>query len=288
MDKRIPCNDIAKENLDKFKEVVSNYKKGAIQVDIIQVGSRPDSTSYVKNKLKRLEYCGIIPNHIKLDEKSTAFYISKIIKESNMNNMVKGIILQLPLPDHLKHYEQSLTDMIAINKDIDGLTSKSVADLSHGSQTVLPCTVQGVIDVMEYVTKNGNNKKFEGSRALVIGRSNIVGKPLVQALLQRNVTPMIAHSRSNVEWLMEDIGGSFDWIILATGAKDMFDANFLWGHHCVIDVGITFDDNGKLRGDLTNEGKEYYSQYYTPVPGGIGPLTTSNVVGNTLRLMELI
>ena len=259
--KYIDCKQYAQEILDRVKD--APYKD---TLAIITVGDDRASESYVKGKIKDAEYCGIKVKHIKIEDTFEApFKLRRFIDIENENLNVAGIIVQLPLPKWMGDPSQ-YTDLIDPAKDVDGLVRNSYFQ---------PCTPKGIM----YLLKNELGD-LEGKSALVIGRSNLVGKPLAQMLLDANCTVTVAHSKTP-KLLLEDICYSVDIVVCAVGKP-----NFLDLKHCngiVVDVGINRDENGKLCGDCYGfDDKLFDWVSVTPVPGGVGLLTRAMLMQNVL------
>lgn len=275
MSKIINCKEIRENLLNKYKGI---DKKGK-SIAIIQIGDREDSNRYIKNKIKTLEECGFKTELVKLPEDVHMAYIIFKITLLNKNDNVCGIIMQLPLPDNLKEYEDTIISFIDYKKDLDRITPRAEQDIYLGKLDILPCTVSGIIHILEERFKT---KDFRGINICIIGRSRIVGKPLAMALIHKNATVTVCNSSTqNLEYIMS----ANKVIISATGCKDVINEFNLKPYHTVIDVGINFDDNGKLRGDMSPLAQNIVENY-TSVPGGVGVLTTAEVVGNAIKLIK--
>ncbi|MGL4792459.1 MAG: tetrahydrofolate dehydrogenase/cyclohydrolase catalytic domain-containing protein [Aeromonas jandaei] len=244
---------------------------------IFQVGYNKDSNAYVGNKMKRFVRAGIEAVHHRFEEDTSLTEVLNMIKY--YSNMGYYMLFQLSIPGPLGAFTEEIINAIPEGLDIDRLTHKSEAKVYSGDTSILPCTVQGVLDALEGI-------ELKGKRVLIVGRSNIVGKPLLHAMLAKDATVMIAHSKSDIDDLWWNIGEEIDIVVLATGAQDLI-KTFNESKHIVIDVGISFDENGKLRGDATEENKSR-AMAYTSVPGGIGQLTTANVIMNVIKLHERV
>ncbi len=234
---------------------------------IIQVGDNPASNSYVKGKIKDCEEVGIEYNVLKCDKYISEVGLLGVIDTYNKNKFVDGIIVQLPLPDHLD--ADKITNHIAKEKDVDGFRADSPFD---------PCTPKGIIDWLEY-----NYYPFEGSRATVVGRSKIVGKPLVNMLIDRGATVTCCNSKTIDLHLYTS---TVDLVISAIGKPKFFDHTYFMEYTTIIDVGINRDENGKLCGDVDREDvlhhfdEDFMDVYVTPVPKGVGLLTRVTLLKN--------
>lgn len=255
-----------------IKEYVSTQKQllkehcvnQFIGLVIIQVGDNPASNSYVKGKIKDCAEVGINCKHIKLDENITEKKLLKIIKKYNRNKFYNGIIVQLPLPKHIS--EENVKLAINPKKDVDGFHP-----LSHYK----PCTPLGIMD---YLLDQGVN--FCGLHAIVIGRSNIVGKPMAKMLLEKNCTVTVLHSKSTIEDLRAEVAKA-DIIIVATGKMHLLTNKFKFKENAiVIDVGINRGTDGKLHGDCD---PDLSVGFQSPVPGGVGLLTRLALLSNTIK-----
>ena len=266
----------------KIADKISNELKAQIEkldvkptLAVIIVGDNPASKIYVKNKIKRASEIGFNSILKDLPEKTAKEDLLKTIKDLNDNPSVTGILLQLPLPKHLN--EADFLDEISPLKDVDGFNSYNAGKLFKGETPyAIPCTPKGII----YLLKE-EKIELEGKTALVIGRSNIVGKPMAALLLKENATVIQAHSKTkNLKELMKKA----DIIISATGCPDTVDGKNIKEGVVLIDVGIIKDKNGKLRGDINFESCLGKASYITPVPKGVGPMTIGMLMVNTYEL----
>lgn len=268
--KYIDCKKYAQEILDKVKE--APFKKKLV---IITVGEDEASKSYVKGKMKDAEYCGIPVEHIKIEDTERAgTKLKNCIIRKNIDFRVAGIIVQLPLPEHMGDSTQ-YTDLIVPHKDVDGLGLDSLFN---------PCTPKGIMHLL-----NNEIDDLEGLNVLVIGRSDLVGKPLAQMLLDANCTVTVAHSKTPKHSL-ELFCKSADIVICAVGKPGLLnlDYYYCWGT-TVIDVGINRDENGKLCGDCCGfSDNDYDGISVTPVPGGVGLLTRAMLMQNVLEASILL
>lgn len=243
-------------------------------LNVIIVGENPASLSYVKSKIKASEYCGFDGELIQLPETTTQDELLRIIRESNEKDNVDGILVQLPLPKHIN--EQYVINAIAPEKDVDGFHPTNVAKLWLNQQTIVPCTPLGIITLLEQ-----SGTPLEGRHAVVVGRSNIVGKPMAKLLLDKNCSVTIAHSRTaNLASICRDA----DILIVAVGRPQMITADMVKPGATVIDVGINRTSDGKLVGDVDFESVAPIAGAITPVPGGVGPMTITMLMQNTIEI----
>ena len=269
--------EIAKNILNNIKKEVENFDVKPTLAVII-VGCDPASKVYVKNKIKKSEFLGFnsilkeLPEDIRKEE------LLDVIKNLNNDKNVNGILLQLPLPKGLD--EKDFLDEISPIKDVDGFTTYNSGKLFKGEKPYsIACTPKGIIKLLE--TKNIN---LEGKVAVVVGRSNIVGKPVANLLLQKNATVIQAHSKTKN---LPEILKLADIIISATGKEEFIKGDMVKEGAIIIDVGITRNKNGKLTGDVDFESVYNKVSYITPVPGGVGPMTIATLMENTLELYKL-
>ena len=253
----IDCKKYAQEILDAVKAIPNKRK-----LVILTVGDDPASQSYVKGKIKDCEYCGVPYEHIKCHENDLSWYIS----EANHSHDVAGIIVQLPLPKGMN--EKMYTDMVLITKDVDGFKANSPFN---------PCTPEGIMYLLHKEIGD-----LTGKRALVVGRGNLVGKPIAKMLLDADCTVTVAHSKTddlNYELQNANI------VISAVGKPNTVNLDWCWNADVVIDVGVNRDANGKLVGDCYNFGELHSNSLkVTPVPSGIGLMTRAMLMAHVARL----
>lgn len=260
----------------KFKEeikiFVSNKKSKGERPPCmanILVGNDGGSVYYIKNQNKLCKKLGVKVSSIYLDEKVTQEKLVDIIHNLNKEEEVDGIILQLPLPKHLD--EAKITSQICFTKDIDGLSSVSTGKFYKGETCFVPCTPKGIIEIMKH-----NGIRIEGKNAVVIGRSNIVGKPVAQLLLKENATVTICHSKTVN---LNEICAKADILVSAIGIPRFIKKDFIKEGAVVIDVGTTSVD-GKIVGDVCFDEVIEKAGFVTPVPGGVGAMTTTMLIKN--------
>lgn len=269
--------EIAENILNNIKKEVENFDVKPTLAVII-VGCDPASKVYVKNKIKKSEFLGFNSILKELPEDIQKKELLDVIKNLNNDKNVNGILLQLPLPKGLD--EKDFLDEISPIKDVDGFTTYNSGKLFKGEKPYsIACTPKGIIKLLE--TKNIN---LEGKVAVVVGRSNIVGKPVANLLLQKNATVIQAHSKTKN---LPEILKLADIIISATGKEEFIKGDMVKEGAIIIDVGITRNKNGKLTGDVDFESVYNKVSYITPVPGGVGPMTIATLMENTLELYKL-
>ena len=243
---------------------------------VIQVGNNAASNIYVNLKKKKAEELGIQSTVINFDESICEADLIAKIEELNNDNNVNAILVQLPLPAHIS--SDNVIKSIKSEKDVDGFTAQNTGDLLNGiTPKAYPCTPKGVLKLLkEY------NIEIKGKHAVIVGRSNIVGKPLAIMLLNKNATVTICHSKTIN---LKEITKQADILISAVGKKIIF-KDMVKPNAVVIDVGIFKDDNGKTTGDVDFEQVKEVASYITPVPKGVGPMTIACLMENTLELFE--
>ncbi|PZO88347.1 MAG: bifunctional methylenetetrahydrofolate dehydrogenase/methenyltetrahydrofolate cyclohydrolase FolD [Micavibrio aeruginosavorus] len=243
---------------------------------VILVGDDPASHVYVANKIKACAETGIESFEHRMDANASESEIRHVIKNLNANKDVHGILLQLPLPAHLAGVQESLVQSIAPEKDVDGLTITNAGKLFLGVEGGhVPCTPQGSLHLIKSVREN-----IFGLNAVVIGRSNLFGKPMAQLLLAENCTVTTAHSRTKD---LAAVCREADILVAAVGRPRMVQAEWIKPGAIVIDVGINRLDDGKLCGDVDYTAAEKVAGAITPVPGGVGPMTIACLMANTLK-----
>ncbi len=267
---------ISQDLKDEVKEQVAELKTKGVEVTlaVILVGNDPASTVYVGNKKKACEYTGINSKSFELPEETTEEELLKLIKELNEDETVNGILVQLPLPKHID--EDKVIRAIDPDKDVDGFHPESVGRLSIGVPGFVSCTPAGVIELLK---RSGTN--LDGANAVVVGRSNIVGKPMGILLLRENATVTICHSHTKN---LKEICKNADVLVVAIGQPKFIDGSYIKEGATVIDVGIhRIDGTKKLCGDVDFESAEKVAGKITPVPGGVGPMTIAELMNNCLQ-----
>jgi len=279
MAKLIDGKMISAQIKDEVKEKVAELASKGVTVSlaVIQVGNDPASSVYVRNKKKACEYCGIVSLSYELPEETTEEELLALIDELNNRADCNGILVQLPLPKSIN--EEKILDAISPLKDVDGFHPMNVGNLSIGKPGFLSCTPAGVIQLIK---RSGYS--IEGKNCVVIGRSNIVGKPMALLLLRENGTVTITHSRTAD---LKEVCKRADILVVAIGKPKMIDASYVKDGAVVIDVGIHRMDDGKLCGDVDFESVEPIAEAITPVPGGVGPMTIAMLMNNCVTSVEL-
>lgn len=248
-----------------------------VTLAVIQVGDNPASCVYVRNKKKGCEYIGIGSLSYELPEETTQEELLSLIQELNGRSDVNGILVQLPLPAHID--EDTVIKAIDPQKDVDGFHPQSVGALCIGQPGFVSCTPAGIIQLLK---RSGIS--IEGKECVVLGRSNIVGKPMSLLLLRENATVTIAHSRTKN---LKEVTSRADILIVAIGKPKMVTREYVKEGAVVIDVGINRDENNKLCGDVDFEDVEPICSAITPVPGGVGPMTIAMLLNNCIEFVHL-
>lgn len=266
---------ISKQIKDELKGKVEKLKSEGKEVclAVIQVGCDPASTVYVGNKKKACEYIGIKSVAYELPEETTEEELLEIINKLNEDDSVHGILVQLPVPKHIN--EEHIINAISPAKDVDGFHPASVGALSIGKKGFVSCTPAGIIQLLKR-----SQIEIEGKDCVVIGRSNIVGKPMAMLLLRENGTVTVCHSKTKN---LKEVCKRADILVVAIGKPKMIDASYVKEGVTVIDVGIHRNENGKLCGDVDYEAVEPVAGAITPVPGGVGPMTIAMLMNNCVE-----
>ena len=267
--------EVAKKTRENLKSKVEELKKKNIfpKLAVIMVGEDGASKIYVRNKSKACEELGIEFEEFLLDENTTQEQLLKLINDLNERKDVHGILLQSPVPKHLDIDEAFRT--ISPEKDVDGFNPVNVGKLVLGQDTFISCTPFGVMKLLEEY-----NIEIEGKNAVVIGRSNIVGKPMLQCLLNKHATVTICHSRTEN---LKEITKKADILVAAIGKAKFVTKDMVKPGAVVIDVGINRNEQGKVCGDVDFEEVEKIANYITPVPGGVGPMTVAMLMTNIVK-----
>lgn len=270
---------IAKEYRQRLKNQVNDLKEYGFtpKLSVILVGNDGASQSYVKSKKKAAEKIGMISEIIHLDESTSEEVVLSELNRLNNDDTVSGILVQVPLPEQVS--EQKVLEAINPEKDVDGFHPINIGKLYIDEQTFVPCTPLGIMEILKHADIN-----LEGKNAVVIGRSHIVGQPVSKLLLQANATVTILHSRTknmNAHLKQADV------IVSAVGQPGLVTKENVKKGAVIIDVGNTPDENGKLKGDVAYDEVKEIASAITPVPGGVGPLTITMVLNNTLLAEKL-
>lgn len=263
---------------DELKEEVIGLKEQGILpcLAVIQVGNDPASSVYVNNKKKACAYIGIDSKSYELEESISQEELLNLIQELNADTSVNGILVQLPLPKHID--ENEVIHAIVPEKDVDGFHPETVGNMCIGSKGFLPCTPAGVIQLLKR-----SNIDITGKECVVVGRSNIVGKPMALLLLRENGTVTIAHSKTQD---LKAITKRADILVAAVGKPKFITADYVKEGAVVIDVGIHRGENNKLCGDVDFDSVEPIVSAITPVPGGVGPMTIAMLMNNCVETVR--
>lgn len=260
---------------DEVKQLKANSIEPCLAV--ILVGDDPASRVYVNNKKKACEFCGIRSLEYVLPAETTQDELVALVEKLNEDKTVNGILCQLPLPKHLD--EKTILNLIRPEKDVDAFHPENVGHIMIGDFNFLPCTPAGIMEMLRY-----EKIDLDGKNCVVIGRSNIVGKPMAMLMLKENATVTICHSRTKN--LKEIVAGA-DVIVAAVGRPNFVTADMVKEGAVIIDVGINRMDDGKLCGDVDFEACKEKASYITPVPGGVGPMTIATLMQNTITATKI-
>ena len=260
------------------KEIAETVKteyadKRAPGLAVIIVGANPASRIYVNNKKKACEACGFSSYEYALEETATEDELLTLIDKLNSDSSVDGILCQLPLPSHID--ENKVIDAIAPEKDVDGFSPVNTGNLLSGKPCFAPCTPAGVVEMLKY-----EGIEIAGKHCVIVGRSNIVGKPAALLMLRENATVTVCHSRTAD---LKATVAQGDIVIAAIGRANFITADMIKEGAVVVDVGINRLENGKITGDVDFEAVSEKASYITPVPGGVGPMTITMLMKNTLE-----
>ena len=279
MAKIIDGKAISAEIKEELKEKVAEYKKQGVEITlaVVKVGNDPASAVYVRNKEKACDEVGFYSEKYALPASTTQKELNDLVDELNARPEISGILCQLPLPKHLD--DKEVIARINPIKDVDAFHPVNVGAIMIGDYHFLPCTPAGI---MELIHSAGVDPM--GKKAVVIGRSNIVGKPMAMLLLHENATVEIAHSKTQN---LADVTKSADILVAAVGKAKFVTADMVKPGAVVIDVGMNRDENGKLCGDVDFESVAPKCSFITPVPGGVGPMTISMLMQNTLTAAKI-
>jgi methylenetetrahydrofolate dehydrogenase (NADP+)/methenyltetrahydrofolate cyclohydrolase len=266
---------ISQEIKDELKVKVAQLKEQGTEIAlaVIQVGEDPASSVYVRNKKLACEYIGIKSVAYKVPESTTQEELLAIIEDCNNNPEINGILVQLPVPKHID--EDTIIRAIAPEKDVDGFHPQSVGAMTIGEPGFLPCTPAGIIQLLKR-----SNVEIEGKECVIVGRSNIVGKPMALLLLRENGTVTITHSRTKD---LREVTKRADILVVAIGKPKFIDETYVKEGAVVIDVGIHRNENNKLCGDVDYDKVAPLASAITPVPGGVGPMTIAMLMNNCVE-----
>ena len=278
MAKLIDGKKISGEIKDELKEKVAQLKEQGIEVTlaVIQVGNDPASTVYVGNKKKACAYIGIRSLAYELPEETTQEELLALVRELNDRKDVNGILVQLPLPAHID--EDTVIRTIAPEKDVDGFHPQSVGLLSIGQKGFVSCTPAGIIQLLKR-----SGIEIDGRECVVVGRSNIVGKPMAMLLIRENGTVTVCHSHTKD---LKEVTRRADILVVAIGKRQFITADYVKEGATVIDVGMHRKEDGKLCGDVDFDSVEPVAGAITPLPGGVGPMTIAMLMNNCVSSVE--
>jgi methylenetetrahydrofolate dehydrogenase (NADP+)/methenyltetrahydrofolate cyclohydrolase len=267
--------DISTAIKEELRQDIAEMVKQGHQpgLAVVLMGEDPASQVYVRNKARTCEQLGMYSEVHRLDANTNEQTLLSLIDSLNNNTKIHGILVQLPLPKQIN--EKAVIDAIAVEKDVDGFHPVSVGNLMIGDDCFLPCTPAGVIEMLKR-----SNIDIAGKHAVVVGRSNIVGKPVSLLLLREHATVTICHSRTAN---MESITKQADILIAAVGRAKMIKKEHIKPGAVVVDVGINRLEDGSLAGDVDFEDVKDTAGWITPVPGGVGPMTITMLMKNTLE-----
>lgn len=269
---------ISQEIKDELKEKVAAMAKEGkkVALAVIQVGNDPASSVYVRNKKKACEYIGIESLSYELPEETTEEELVALIEKLNADARVNGILVQLPLPEQIN--EEKIIQTISPDKDVDGFHMQNVGALCTGGKGYVSCTPLGIITLLKR-----SGIEIAGKRCVVMGRSNIVGKPMAMLLLRENGTVTICHSKTQD---MKEITKQADILVVAIGKPKFVDETYVKESAVVIDVGIHRNAENKLCGDVDFDKVAPHTSAITPVPGGVGPMTIAMLMNNCVSSVE--
>ena len=278
MAKIIDGKKISAEIKEELKNEVVQLKTQGIEgtLAVIQVGNDPASSVYVNNKKKACAYIGINSESFELPEETTQEELLALIAKLNADDSINGILVQLPVPKHID--EKTIIHAISPKKDVDGFHPESVGSLVIGQPGFVSCTPAGIIELLKR-----SNVTIDGKNCVIVGRSNIVGKPMALLMLRENATVTIAHSHTKN---LKEICQNADILIIAIGKREFITGDYIKEGAVVIDVGIHRDENNKLAGDVKYDEAEKKASQITPVPGGVGPMTIAMLMNNCVKAMK--
>lgn len=279
MTKLIDGKKISAEIKDELKAKVAELKAAGKEINlaVIQVGNDPASTVYVGNKKKSCAYIGIGSLAFELPEETTEAELLALVEDLNKREDVHGILVQLPLPKHIN--EDRIIKAISPQKDVDGFHPASVGALSIGQPGFVSCTPAGIIQLLKR-----SGIEIDGKECVIVGRSNIVGKPMSMLLLRENGTVTICHSHTKD---LKEVCKRADILVAAIGKPKFFTAEYVKEGAVVIDVGIHRNENNKLCGDVDFDDVAPHTSAITPVPGGVGPMTVAMLMYNCVAAAEM-
>ena len=279
MSELIDGKDLSKKIRKKLKKEVLELKEKGVnpKLAVIMVGNDPGSTVYVRNKSKACEKVGIEFEEFLFGEDTTEEKLLEVINKLNKDNTINGILLQSPVPNHIDINKAFRT--ISPDKDVDGFNPINVGNLTIGEDAFISCTPYGIVKMFEEY-----NIELEGKNAVILGRSNIVGKPMIQCMLNKNSTVTVCHSKTRN---IKEITRNADVLISAIGRPKFVTEDMVKEGAVVIDVGINRLDYGSIVGDVDFENVKEKTSYITPVPGGVGPMTIAMLLNNVVKATKI-
>ena len=279
MFKLISGKEISLSVKKRVAEEVKDLKKNGIEpcLAVILVGDDPASKVYVNNKKKACEFCGIRSLEYLLPADASQEELNSLVEKLNSDESVNGILCQLPLPSHLD--EKEVLNLIKPEKDVDAFHPENVGHIMIGDFNFLPCTPAGIMEMLKY-----ENIGLDGKNCVIIGRSNIVGKPMAMLMLKENATVTVCHSHTKN---LKEVVARADVVVAAVGKAKFVTADMIKDGAVIIDVGINRCEDGKLYGDVDFEACKEKASYITPVPGGVGPMTIATLMQNTVTAAKI-
>ena len=279
MYKIISGKEVSLSVKQRVAEEVKELKAQGIEpcLAVILVGDDPASKVYVNNKKKACEFCGIRSLEYLLPADASQDEVIELVKTLNEDKSVNGILCQLPLPKHID--EKAVLNLIKPEKDVDAFHPENVGHIMIGDFNFLPCTPAGIMEMLK-----SENISLDGKHCVIIGRSNIVGKPMAMLMLKENATVTVCHSHTAN---LKEIVKQADVIVAAVGKAKFVTADMVKDGAVIVDVGINRGEDGKLYGDVDFDGCCEKSSYITPVPGGVGPMTIATLMQNTITASKI-
>lgn len=279
MYKIISGKEVSQAVKERVAQEVKALREDGIEpcLAVILVGNDPASRVYVNNKKKACEFCGIRSLEYLMPEETTQEELTELVEKLNADKSVNGILCQLPLPKHLD--EEAILNLIRPEKDVDAFHPENVGHIMIGNFNFLPCTPAGVMEMFKF-----SDISLDGKHCVIIGRSNIVGKPMAMLMLKENATVTICHSHTAN---LKEITKQADIIVAAVGRPKFVTADMIKDGAVIIDVGINRGEDGKLCGDVDFDACCEKASYITPVPGGVGPMTIATLMQNTITAARI-
>ncbi len=270
---------ISQDIKDELKVKVADYKSKGIEITlaVIQIGDDIASTIYVRNKKRACEYIGINSRSYELPKDTSEEELIELIENLNEDDSVNGILVQLPVPDYID--PMRVIDAISRKKDVDGFCPYNAGALSLNVDGFVSCTPAGILELLKR-----SNIEIDGQNCVIVGRSNIVGKPMASLMLNNNATVTVTHSHTKN---LKEVCKTADILIVGIGISEFITSEYVKEGAVVIDVGINRDENNKLTGDVLYEDVAPHCSAITPVPGGVGPMTIAMLMNNCVKSVEI-